>query len=91
MSERKWWLVSDEALKAVQAALEAPTHEKSFDNCENHPRQASRWEHVAETCDGCDGDELRVKALHELACGTHETDTVPGDFKKEPEDEQTQP
>ncbi len=69
----KWWLISDEARVCVAAALEAPTHETNAFNCEDWP--------PGEGCAGCDGDELRKKAQHELACSLHVTDAVPSDWQ----------
>ena len=70
----KWWLVSDEVLMKVRAALTAPTHEENQYNCQDWPPGAG--------CRGCAGDELRSEALHELACGTHVTEAVPEDWKE---------
>jgi len=71
----KWWLISDNTLRVVQMALQAPTHEANDFNCQDWP--------PGEGCQGCAGDELRRRALHELDSGAHVTDAVPKDWKNE--------
>jgi len=52
----KWWLISDEDVQEIRNALTAPTHTANDYNCENWP--------IGQGCRGCDGDELREKAVH---------------------------
>ncbi len=70
----KWWLISDEDVRVIMAALGAPTHEANDFNCEDWP--------PGNGCDGCKGDELRAKGLHALHSGLHNTESVPDDFKE---------
>ena len=72
-AKEKWWLISDEARQIVEQALMASTHEANSYNCQDWP--------PGEGCSGCDGDELREKARHELACGLHVTDAIPADYE----------
>ena len=72
MTLKKWWLISDEDVKKIRSALQAPTHEINNFNC------PTGWD----SCDGCDGDEKRHNAIHTLDSGLHKTDCIPDDFKE---------
>jgi len=54
----KWWLISDETRKLVEAALQAATHEANNFKCQDWP--------PGKDCPGCAGDKLRAEALQRL-------------------------
>jgi hypothetical protein len=68
----KWWLISDEDVKEIRSALTAPTHEANDYNCEDWP--------IGRGCHGCEGDELRQRAIYVLDTGLHIAGVVPVDF-----------
>lgn len=70
----KWWLISDEDVKAIRTALMAKTHEDNDHNCPDN----------YDYCHACAGDELRKEAVHTLDTGLHETDAIPDDFAPVP-------
>ena len=57
-TSEKWWLISDETVAFVRAALSAPTHAANCYNCQDWP--------PGEGCRGCAGDNLRKVAIHIL-------------------------
>ena len=54
----KWWLISDEAVTFIKAALAAPTHAANCYNCQDGLLEAC--------CPGCDGDDMREAASYIL-------------------------
>jgi len=58
------WLMSEETRRRVEVALQAPTHEANGFNCEDWPPGCG--------CAGCDGDELRKKALEDMRANLQE-------------------
>ena len=54
----KWWLISDEAVAFIRAALAAPTHAANCYNCQDGLLEAC--------CPGCDGDDMREAARYIL-------------------------
>ena len=71
----KWWLISDDDVTTIRAALEACTHEANSYNCEDWPPGSG--------CAGCRGDKEREGAVHTLDSGLHQTDAVPSDLGTE--------
>jgi hypothetical protein len=68
----KWWLISDDDILEIRAALVAPTHLANSYNCQDWP--------PGQGCRGCDGDEARKRGLYILNTGLHRTDAVPADL-----------
>lgn len=77
-----WWLISDDVVQIVKQGLTAPTHERNSYNCNPLPYN---------TCSGCEGDDLREKALYEFETGLNQTSGVPRDFRFCPECGQFKP
>jgi len=74
MDNKRWWLICDEDVQTIKTALLAPTHEANDYNCEDWP--------PGKECEGCEGNELRQKALHDLESGLHITNVVPDDWEE---------
>jgi len=75
----KWWLISDEDVKLIQEALQAPTHEANDYNCQDWP--------LGKGCRGCEGDKLRQEAVHILNTSLHTTEVIPKDFEEADENQ----
>ena len=70
-----WWLISDEDVKTIRAALEADEHDDNDFNCPSNPYMEGK-------CTACLGRELRGRAVHSLDTGMHITEAVPADFRE---------
>ena len=68
----RWWLISDEDVNQIRAALESSSHDANGHNC---PAP-----NTYKGCGGCDGQEMRRTGLHALASGLHQTEHKPTDF-----------
>ena len=76
MTNSNWWLISKETLETVVAALQAATHEDNDFNCFN----CQDWP-PGSGCAGCQGNDQRRSALHDLESGAHITDAIPKNFQ----------
>ena len=77
----QWWLISDEDVKIIRAALEAPTHEANKTNCEEQHPCILKYLGPGFGCNGCKGNKKRQDAVHILDSGLHQTDAVSNDFR----------
>jgi len=73
----KWWLISDEDVRAIHAALQAATHKAIYHNC-----KSVRLGQFRPECPGCEGDKLRKQAMRRLETGLRVTDVIPKDFEE---------
>ena len=69
-TKQAWWLIHQDTLDAVRAALEKPFIGHDWHGI-----------HPPSSCRGCQEDEQRRQALHTLDSGCHVTEAIPTDYQ----------